>query len=256
MQSAPPIRSASKARSATPVSTMAIVERVGRQAAAGEGRRRGGGRGRAARPGCGCDRGRGRSGGRRRGRPRGSAVRAGGSRASRRSGRRGRAAGGGPARGCGPGLPSTSTQAMPRPGNSAATCGATQPCSGAGSQPHPVRRRPGHLSRPPPLGSPPAAARPVRFELGGGEVADAGALQGAAGVDVGEGRAAADPVEAGDGAVAVVADRHRPAAPADQFANACRGRRGRPARGSPPAHGSADRRARPRPAARRSRRPW
>ena len=46
-----------------------------------------------------------------------------------------------------------------------------------------------------------------------------GALQGPAGVDVGEGRAAADPVEAGDGAVAVVADRHRPAACADQFAN-------------------------------------
>ena len=59
----------------------------------------------------------------------------------------------------------------------------------------------------------------MRLELGGGQVADAGALQGAAGVGVGEGRADADPVEGGDGAVAVVADRHPPAVRADQFAN-------------------------------------
>ena len=57
------------------------------------------------------------------------------------------------------------------------------------------------------------------LELGLGEFADAGALQGAAGVDVGEGGAAADLVEAGDGAVAVVADRQLPAVLADQFAN-------------------------------------
>ena len=98
-------------------------------------RRRGAGRGSAARPGCGCGRGRARSGGRRRGRPRGSAVRAGGSPASRRCGRRGRAGAGGTGSGLLPGLASTSTQAIPRPGNSEAMWGATQPCRGAGTQP-------------------------------------------------------------------------------------------------------------------------
>ena len=68
-------------------------------------------------------------------------------------------------------------------------------------------------------GRAPAAARTRASSCAVGELADAGALQGAAGIDVGEGRAAADPVEAGDGAVAVVADRHLPAVLADQFAH-------------------------------------
>ena len=40
-----------------------------------------------------------------------------------------------------PGRPSTSIEAIARPGNSAAMCGATQPGSGAGSQPRSARRR-------------------------------------------------------------------------------------------------------------------
>ena len=76
-----------------------------------------------------------------------------------------------------------------------------------------------HLSSPPRRAV--ARSRPLDpgVELRGGELADAGALQRPAGVDVGEGRAAADPVEAGDGAVAVVADRHPPAVLADQVAD-------------------------------------
>ena len=76
-----------------------------------------------------------------------------------------------------------------------------------------------------------------------------GALQRATGVDVGEGRAAADPVEAGDGAVAVVADRHPPAVLRGPGRARCRDRRGRPARESSPVHGSAGRPGRRRPAA-------
>ncbi len=72
------------------------------------------------------------------------------------------------------------------------------------------------------------------------------------GIDVGEGRAAADPVEAGDGAVAVVADRHPPAALADQVANrvaiVAHVQREEV---HPPTVALVDR-ARPRPAARRS----
>ena len=98
--------------------------------------------------------------------------------------------------------------------------GATQPCSGQGL---PVQLRPGgsgvHLSPPSAAWVARSSRSIVRFELRRRELADAGALQRAAGVGVGEGGADADPVEAADGAVAVVADRHPPAAAADQFAN-------------------------------------
>ena len=163
----------------------------------------------------------------------------------------------GPARGCCPGAPSTSTQAMPRPGNSAAMCGATQPCSGAGSQPRsePAASAPPSQPASARRGRAAAAARPGRSSCARGELADAGALQGAAGVDVGEGRAAADPVEAGDGAVAVVADRHLPAALADQFANGVAVVADvEREEAHPPTVAPVDR-ARPRPAGRRSRRP-
>src|SRR5258708_40122309 len=85
------------------------------------------------------------------------------------------------------------------------------------------------------------------------EIADAGALQDPAWVGVGEGRAASNPVEAGHGAVAVVADGHRPVSSPDQVANrfaivvhahreevqASPGARGEPARDTPFLDGGA-----------------
>src|SRR5262245_31725479 len=114
-------------------------------------------------------------------------------------------------------FPSTSIQESPRPGNSAATWGATQPCSGAGPQP-----RLGAASSVPAISALLRRARGAQqvldpgIELGGGQVPDAGALQGPAGIGVGEGGTAADPVEARHRPVVVVADRHPPATLPDQ----------------------------------------
>src|SRR4051812_44735525 len=106
---------------------------------------------------------------------------------------------------------------MPRPGNSEAMWGATQPCCGGGSQP--IRCAAASATSAPLrcLGRGEKSADPVA-EPAEGEVADAGALQRAPGVDVGEGGTAADAVEAADGAVAVVANGERPAVAADQVA--------------------------------------
>src|SRR3954451_6131118 len=95
--------------------------------------------------------------------------------------------------------------------------GATQPCSGAGSQPIRCAAAPATSA---PLRCPGRSEKPAdpAAELAEGEVADAGALQRASGIDVGESRTAADAVEAADGAVAVVADWQRPAVAADQVA--------------------------------------
>ena len=100
--------------------------------------------------------------------------------------------------------------------------GATQPCSGTGSQspiacllPRPSQPRPERSAW---LVAAQQVVDPGR-ELGRRQVADAGALQGPARIDVGEGRTAADPVEAGDGAVAIEADRHPPASFAHQVAD-------------------------------------
>src|SRR5689334_7001704 len=103
---------------------------------------------------------------------------------------------------------------MPRPGNSAATCGATHPRSGAGSHsaPGPIASTPSISATARSLDPPGGTEKSVDpgAELGGGEVADAGALQGPTGKGVGERRAAPDAVERRYGAVAVEADRHPP----------------------------------------------
>src|SRR6187549_261541 len=132
----------------------------------------------------------------------GSAVRAGGSRATRRSGRRARAGAGAPARGCAPATP------PPR----------SRRCRGRGT------RRPG--AAPPSPGS--RGCRPPRRpqqpldlggQLGATEPADARVVERPARIRVGEGRAQANAVEASDGTVSVVADRHPPAALLDELAN-------------------------------------
>ena len=102
-------------------------------------------------------------------------------------------------------------QASPRPGNSR----GRRP---AGSDPALL----GAVRRPrasAPRGAAGGQAPHPGLELGPVELADARRLQEPAGVGVDEGGTAADPVEGRDGAVVVVADRHRPAPIADQVAN-------------------------------------
>src|SRR3954453_9254969 len=105
--------------------------------------------------------------------------------------------------------PSTSAQAIDRPGNSSRRIGATQPCSGTSSSCISVI---GGC-----LGARYAQQlRDLRIKLGRGQLADAGVLEDAARVCVDQGRAATDAVEVRDRAVMVVADRHLPAALAHQ----------------------------------------
>src|ERR1044072_3256476 len=118
-----------------------------------------------------------------------------------------------------PGRPSTSIQEMPRPGNSAATWGATQPGREEGSQPRSGSAAPAPISTR--LRRSGRAQEPLdaRAQLGLVQLADGRVLERPARVGVGERRAATDSVEAGHGAVAVDADRHPPAAAAEQVAD-------------------------------------
>src|SRR4051812_28168689 len=105
--------------------------------------------------------------------------------------------------------PSTSAQAIARPGNSSRRTGATHPCSGTSSSCISV------------VGRSPRARRSqklpdFRLQLRNRQLAGARVLQDPAWIGVDEGRTAADTVEVGDGAVVVIADRHLPPALPDQ----------------------------------------
>src|ERR1044072_9335613 len=112
---------------------------------------------------------------------------------------------------------------MPRPGNSAATWGTTQPWRGEGIQPGlaPATLAPSTGAH---LRSCDGSRRLQQFaavevELAGTQLAASAPLQRAPGVDVGKGRAAADAVEACHRAIAVIADRHPPAPLENQGTN-------------------------------------
>src|ERR1044072_8015855 len=112
---------------------------------------------------------------------------------------------------------------MPRPGNSAATWGTTQPWRGEGIQPGlaPATLAPSTGAHPRSCGGSRRLEQvaDVEVELAGTQLADSGTLQRATGVDVGKGRAAADAVEACHRAIAVIADRHPPAPLENQVTN-------------------------------------
>src|SRR4051794_37338163 len=108
--------------------------------------------------------------------------------------------------------PSTSVQAIARPGNSSRRIGATQPCSGTSSSCiSVVGRGPGARG--------PQELLDFRRELSGRQLAGARVLQDPARIGVAEGRAATDSVEVRDRAVVVVADGHLPAALPHQIAH-------------------------------------
>ena len=141
------------------------------------------------------------------------------------------------------GRPSTSIQAMPRPGNSAARCGATQPCSGEGfhSTREPAASAPDISTGPPGAGGAQQAANPG-VELGGGEVADA---RRSAGCRRGRRRRRSGSRRPGRGSRPPRRGRSRPASSSrapEPGRERRRDRRARPARGSSPVHGSARRR--------------
>src|ERR1044072_4329882 len=112
---------------------------------------------------------------------------------------------------------------MPRPGNSAATWGTTQPWRGEGIQPGlaPATLAPSTGAHLRSCGGSRRLQQVAGGEvgLGGTHLADSGTRQRATGVDVGKGRAAADAVEACHRAIAVIADRHPPAPLENQVTN-------------------------------------
>ena len=114
---------------------------------------------------------------------------------------------------------STSTQAMPRPGNSAARWGPPSPAR-RWIPSHPRSGRLGaHLNPSPRRGSLAEAHAHVRSSPPVVRSPMLALCSVPPGIGVGEGRAAADPIEPGDGAFAVIADRHLPAVLANQFAD-------------------------------------